>query len=360
MLVLENRQQTKDIRPRVGSIKKSSDYLAERHENWCKVLPAGLESDASRVPAVLAVGGGKGGVGKSIFSANLAAKFAQLGLKVIVADMDIGCSNLHTHFGIHRPQRTFADLIGPGSQNFESILLPTDVPNLHLITGGREQSWIETYEQDSNTFLMPLWRGLIDAHDRNQVDVIIFDLGAGLHDLTVEIFASAHMGISVTLPEPTSIENAYVFLKSVLLRLAEKAALSSGCHEDLTELLAKFQAVGRETKGTYVDAIKSFAQVSPELVTELIKLLRSRSMGLIVNQARSQYEMDLSLSMKQICGRYFGFHAVQLGYLSFDDAAWKSLRNRRLLLRDFPHGPFASNINHVASEILYQLGYKER
>ena len=80
----------------------------------------------------------------------------------------------------------------------------------------------------------------------------------------------------------------------------------------------------------------------------------------MVNQARSQYEMDLSLSMKQICSRYFGFQASQLGFLSYDDSAWKSLRNRRLLLKDFPHGPFATNMNHIASEILYQLGYKEK
>lgn len=344
-----------------GQPKKVSQFLEQRHAHW-KLGIQGVDLDQVHpsVPCIIAIGGGKGGVGKSIYSANFAAFLAKNGYRVLLADMDIGCSNLHTHFGIQKPGSTYTAIIKDSTLSFSDIVMQTPIANLGLITGGRDDLWIKSYEENPNSFLAPFWSGILSSRDRLAVDFVVLDLGAGVHDLTVDLFSSAHLGIAVTLPEPTSIENAYVFLKAVLFQLTEKASLNADNPTDLIELMSLFRGIGTESKGTYVEVMKNFANASPDLISGIVKLLRSRVLGLVVNQARTQYEMDLGVSMQQICSRYFGFQTSQLGYLSYDDAAWKSLRNRRLLLSDFPHGPFAKNVASITGNILTQLGYKER
>ncbi|MDA9951239.1 AAA family ATPase [Oligoflexaceae bacterium] len=358
--MLDGSVKTPGLDPIFSGPSKDSAWLNARHGAWSRLLPAEVRAYSEPVPGILAVGGGKGGVGKSIFSANLAARLAQMGYKVLLADMDIGCSNLHTHFGINRPAITFADLFTNQLKTFEDIVIPTSTSNLGLVTGGRDDRWIKVFESNSDSFLVPFWQGVLSARQKLGVDLVIFDLGAGLHELTVDLFAAAHLGIVVTLPESTSIENAYVFLKEVLLRIVANTGDEFVNSPDFVELISLLRQVGGEAKGTYVDVLKSFSQVSPNLISEVVKGLRSRTLGLLVNQARSQYEMDLSLSMQQICSRFFGFQTQQLGFLGYDDSAWKSLRNRRLLLNDFPHGLFSGQITRIANESLAQLGYKDR
>ena len=62
-------------------------------------------------PRLLAVGGGKGGVGKTFVTANLATSLARLGQRVVVVDMDLEGANLHTCLGVPSPQRSLADFV---------------------------------------------------------------------------------------------------------------------------------------------------------------------------------------------------------------------------------------------------------
>src|SRR6478735_9924872 len=91
---------------------ESSPFVVQNYDNW----KSGIAFDAPlplarHMPAIVAVGGGKGGVGKSIVSANLGTTLAQFGYRVLVVDVDLGCSNLHSHFGVPMPKRTLADFL---------------------------------------------------------------------------------------------------------------------------------------------------------------------------------------------------------------------------------------------------------
>ena len=101
-----------------SSGERKSPFVVERCNSWKLGLPHSMSCpDAGDLPAVLAVGGGKGGVGKSIISANLSAILSQAGYRVLVIDLDLGCANLHTQFGIPMPRKTLADfLLRGGSQ----------------------------------------------------------------------------------------------------------------------------------------------------------------------------------------------------------------------------------------------------
>ena len=82
-----------------------------------------------------AVGGGKGGVGKSIVSLMLGASLARQGKKVVLVDADLGGSNLHTLVGIRYPLCTLADFISRKVSKIEEVLIDTPVNNLKLICG---------------------------------------------------------------------------------------------------------------------------------------------------------------------------------------------------------------------------------
>ena len=86
-----------------------------------------------------AVGSGKGGVGKSVVTANLAIALAQKGKKCVILDADLGGANQHTILGMPYPRTSLADLFSRTVPSLKEILLPTPIPNLWLISGAHAQ-----------------------------------------------------------------------------------------------------------------------------------------------------------------------------------------------------------------------------
>ena len=79
------------------------------------------------------MGGGKGGVGKTFVTANLATSLARLGKRVIVVDVDLEGANLHTCLGVPTPQRSLADFVSERVEDLAKLVVDTPVPNLQLI-----------------------------------------------------------------------------------------------------------------------------------------------------------------------------------------------------------------------------------
>jgi flagellar biosynthesis protein FlhG len=204
------------------------------------------------------------------------------------------------------------------------------------------------------------WHTLLASRKLYGFDIVILDLGAGSHRLNVDFFTAAHMGIVTVLPEPTSIENAYSFLKATYRRLIDHAGGQLGQSEEATFLTNSLFDVlpGQERSGQSL-AVK-FRQEAfkyPELCDHVAKSLSGRQVGLVVNQIRSQKDNGIGESMAQICRHYFGFDSRFLGGLPDDEAAWKSLRNRRLMIKDFPHSNLTKKLYDVTAKLLTHLGY---
>jgi hypothetical protein len=93
-----------------------------------------------------------------------------------------------------------------------------------------------------------------------------------------------------------------------------------------------------------------------EFLRYLFAALAGRRSGIVINQARNQQDVNVGASMELIASRYFGFQSHFLGHLNFDDVAWKSLRNRRLLTIDFPQAILSHRLNDIASRALNLFG----
>lgn len=312
----------------------------------------------SNLPSIIAVGGGKGGVGKSIVSANLAAKIASFGHKVLLVDLDIGGANLHTYFGVGMPAKTILDLIGHSEQDFKKVIIPTPADRVFLIPGGKDESLSELSDFGTSSFTT-LWEGILNAKERLDAEFVILDLGAGVHRHTIDFFTAAHMGIVTILPEPTSIENAYSFIKATLLRLIENV----GAHQNRfseEEKIKESLFTESSLKGpnhSHLAKMQKLSSLYPELIEGIFKALSARYLGFVINQIRSQKDIDIAASMGTICQKFFGFNSCALGYLNYDEAAWKALRNKRLLVLDFPHSILARRISEIALNSTKILGY---
>lgn len=332
-----------------------------KRDQWIAGLPAHVSFAAPEDTATfIAIGGGKGGVGKSVVSANVSAKLGSAGLKVLLIDLDIGSANLHTYFGLGLPQKTLADVIIHEHAELKDIIVETPADGVILAPGGRDESWSELVDFGAGAFVQ-LWDAILNAKQRFGVDFVILDLGAGIHRHTIDFFSAAHLGIVAVLPEPTSIENAYSFLKATLWRIIENAGMQCnqcGAADYIKSILFGDASSSATRNSSYAAKLKFLHKTYPELVNHIFEALSGRQIGFVVNQIRSQKDIDIGQSMGTISGSYFGFSTLPLGYLNYDDAAWKSLRNRRLLVLDFPHSILSRRLNEVTARILGCLGYQ--
>jgi flagellar biosynthesis protein FlhG len=160
-----------------------------------------------RVARVITVTSGKGGVGKSSISVNLAIALSRLGHRVIILDADFGLANVEVMLGI-RPQYNLADLMFHG-KNLTDII--TDGPeNIGFISGGSGIQELTNLTKDQIVYLI---QKLVELDER--ADIVIVDTGAGISDSVLEFVAASTEVILVATPEPTSITDAYALLKTL-------------------------------------------------------------------------------------------------------------------------------------------------
>lgn len=156
---------------------------------------------------VITVTSGKGGVGKSNASINLAIQFRKIGKKVIILDADFGLANIEIMFGAV-PKHNFCDLIYQG-KNIKEIITwgPMEVG---FISGG---SGIAGMSNLSRDYLNYIIRNLTELD--SIADIIIVDTGAGISDAVLEFLVASGEILLITTPEPTSITDSYSLLKAL-------------------------------------------------------------------------------------------------------------------------------------------------
>ena len=156
---------------------------------------------------VITVTSGKGGVGKSNTSINLAIQFRKMGKKIIILDADFGLANIEIMFGAV-PKHNFCDLIYQGKSITEIITWgPMDVG---FISGG---SGIAGMSNLSRDYLNYIIQNLVKLD--TIADIILVDTGAGISDAVLEFLVASGEILLVTTPEPTSITDSYSLLKAL-------------------------------------------------------------------------------------------------------------------------------------------------
>lgn len=299
------------------------------------------QNTAIKQPKVWAIGGGKGGVGKSLVTANLSICLALMGYKVVAIDLDLGGANLHTCLGVPIPDRTLSDYLSKKVRSLNELLTPTAINNLFIISGAQDDLGIANLKQMHKAKL------LSQLSDLN-CDYVILDLGAGTTSNTIDFFISADYGIITTLPEPTSIENSYRFIKSVYHRKLKMA-------EELLEigpLIDQAMNAKLSQNSTPADLVNRIIEINPAMGMKLKSEINKLQPKLIINQVRTQADIDIGFSMKIISKKYFGINLDYIGYLDYDATVWQSVKKRKPLLMEFPNSTLVNNFDRIIHRLL--------
>lgn len=278
-------------------------------------------------PKFFSIGGGKGGVGKSFLTSNLAIASAKSGFKTLVIDLDFGGANAHTYLEVKRPKYSAFDFVKGDVAELTSIICETQFENLCIIAGKDDMSKYNTISEIEVEHLFNEIKNL-------NYDRIFFDLGAGTNFETLNGFLSSDFKITLSTPEPTSIENTYHFLKKGFYAHLKNIALKHDFSEQINAIL----------KNSSLTHIKNPAQLLKHIGQEygrtgekIVSGFEDLKPLIVVNQCRSPQDFKLGESIAQICRKYFGLQAVSLGHLSFENHVWQSVRSMRPLSIEYPH-----------------------
>ena len=290
---------------------------------------------------IVAIGGGKGGIGKSLVAVTLGIELVRRGLRVVLVDCDLGGANLHSFLGMEYPKETLSDFVLRRVETISQLVISTPVPGLGLISGARNAIQVANpLHQQKVRLLRAL--GHLDA------DVALLDLGAGSHFNVVDFFLQAHSGILVIVPEPTSLENAYRFLKAAFLRRVRSVDPSYG----IADLIQDVTRERGQRPLVPAELVREVAARNPEAGAALERVMASFRPLLLVNQVREPKDLSLGEGMCEASRRLFGLDLVYLGHLRHYDQVWRAVRAHQAVFFERLGKSFALDLAAVAGRLL--------
>ncbi|MCA9674406.1 MAG: P-loop NTPase, partial [Myxococcales bacterium] len=286
---------------------------------------------------LIAVGGGKGGVGKSVVSSNLAIAIAALGAKVTVIDLDLGAANLHTLFGIARPEVGLQDFLDREVELAETTTR-TSAYGVSLIAGS-SQVGVANISHKQKQRLMSHIRQLPG-------DVILLDLGAGTTFNTLDFVDLADLRVVVMTPQMTSLQNAYSFLKAAVHRSVQLAADTGEEREVLATAVAQVKDTQR--MGTLMAAL---AARSPVLARRCESLLAHYGTVVVGNQVRDDRDVQIIGNMARMIRDFLQIPAPIQALIRDSAVIRDSVNARRPMLLE-GGGAAATELRRLAQALL--------
>jgi flagellar biosynthesis protein FlhG len=290
---------------------------------------------------VISVGGGKGGVGKSFLTANIATCLARAGHRVIAVDSDLEGANLHTCLGAPAPVESLADFVAQRVDDLGKLIVDTPIPGLRMIAG--------THANLSDAQPTHLRRvRLMRAMRRLQADFVLLDLGAGVHSAVLDYFLVADEGLVVLSPEPTSVENAYTFLRAAFYRRMRLAMVGHGVRKLVTTAMDQRNERGLRTP---LDLLREIEAIDSADGARFVQTMREFRPRIVVNNVRTAEDIKLGFAVSSVCRKYFGIEAEYLGYVNQDDDVRLSIANRIPLVEYRPKSDASIYLERIARKL---------
>jgi flagellar biosynthesis protein FlhG len=254
------------------------------------------------------IGGGKGGVGKSIFTMALGITLARLGNQVILVDGDLGGANLHTMMGIRYPQVTLEDFLLRRVATLEEILQPTSIEGISLICGADDLLGAAnpTYSQK-----MRFFKDL----EALPADFVLIDLGAGTSFNTLDFFNHSPGKIAVFTGMSTSLQNVYGFIKCALFR---KIAREFAKEDKVLSLFYNDNTTVNDEIASINDLLAQVRQLSPEKLFQLVGIIKPYRLFLVPNMVKNEQDMRSPEIIQSVCEDFLNIQPEVLGHVFYD------------------------------------------
>ncbi len=250
---------------------------------------------------VITVTSGKGGVGKSNVSVNLAINFRRQGKRVVIFDADFGLANIEIIFGI-APKHSMFDMI---YNNMSITDILTSAPfGIEFISGG---SGIQELANLNKSQLDYMVSKLYDLDCL--ADIIIIDTGAGIANTVLDFVSASNEVLLVTTPEPTSITDAYATLKAIKSRGGN---------------------------------------------------LKDKEINLLVNKVSSEAEgLEIYKKLNKVTERFLDIHLKNIGFLPYDRTLEKAVIEQKPVSILYPKSNISKALEKLAENMLNNTVYNE-
>ncbi len=284
----------------IEGVNRSYEYLSNLFGGK---KPGSLCENTSR-SRIIAVGGAKGGVGKSMFAANLGIMLSSLGFRTAMVDLDLGGSNLHIYLGLnHIPETTLNDYLNRKVSSLDDAAVRFRHGPV-LIAGNNGELGA------ANIPFQKKMR-LIENIKKMNADYVILDLGGGTDFNTLDFFCASDLGIVLTTLDQSAYVEAYAFIKTALQRklnrlFAADSPFPARRNAALKEIvLDGTRAPEKDNPRTIQDLLEQVSQEDPVSLPLITDEILSYSPCLVINNCfDSQQALKIVSSLRSVaCNR---------------------------------------------------------
>lgn len=345
------------------------DMLEKRKERFLKIMasydtlrnyftiegPEHQVSHESFKRQVIAVGGAKGGIGKSIFAANLGVLLSAAGNRTVVVDLDLGGANLHLYLGATSLPSCINDFLGKRITRLEHAMIPTKY-GPRLIGGDSSQFGAANI---SFAAKMKLLRSI----KRIDADYIILDLGGDTAYNIIDFFLSADIGIVMATCDPAAYLEAYNFIKVALYRKLNRLYGEESEHDlEKDPQLAKLIALvttpnGGDRVANVADLRARVKQEQPRNLFLINQVLKSFCPKLVLNMVEDLPSVHSVVGrIQEVAEKMLCIHPEFAGPLPLETEIKRSARDLVPAVSRSPAGNYSVHLESVARNIGLRLG----
>ncbi len=292
---------------------------------------------------VLPIASGKGGVGKTLVATNLSIALAQAGKKVILADLDLGASNIHLVLGMGSVQKGIGTFLENSKQKIEDIICDSGYKNLRFIPGDAEIPGMANLKASQK-------RKLFNNLTSLDADYLVMDLGAGTNNNILDFFLYSGRGIIVTAPTLTATLNAYLFLKNAIFRImSDSFKRTSGAWKYLERL----RQDGQSLQKVYVPKLlERMSDEDPEGFDVFIRKMSHFHPGMVMNLLDDPKEGLRAQKIRRSSKEYLGIDLDHLGVIYRDHLQDVALNSRLPIVIYKPQSILSQAIYRIADKII--------
>lgn len=305
------------------------------------------QSTAERRPTrMIAVGGAKGGIGKSLFVANLGVLLARMGKRTVLVDLDLGGANLHLYMGMWALPRRIDDFLTKKVATLDEVMTPSAYGPL-LIGGGGT-----TLGAANLPFARKL--KLLRALKTIDADYVILDLGGDTTYNILDFYLAADQGVVLTTCEPASYLDAYGFIKMALhRRLTRLFAVESDFRPmrdfGIEQAIKDFIAAGRNGHARRMDELVARLAPAPTYERLLQQVLDGFQPGIVVTMVNPRDQVDdLVLRLGRVSRKMLSIDLRHLGGVPFEQRIQQSAKELIPGMAKSPEGIFADALRRIA------------
>jgi len=293
---------------------------------------------------IITVGGGKGGIGKSVVTTNLAVGLALGGQNVVLVDTDYGASNLHALLGISNPKRGFLDFFTQKDKNSNSLLLDTGIGNLKFVSGAGDNPGSANLQEKHKNRIFDFIKNI-------QADYVLLDLGPGTSYNVIDYFNIGAQGVVLTIPEMPSVMNSFSFIKNTLFRRLD---LELGDQPKIRELMDFSKNPDAANEMYSLDQLKkNVGKNNPTIVKKIASITAAFKPNLVVNRVRNKKDLLLGQHLIALVKKYLEVDLNYLGYIVESDQVRNSVNEMIPFLIKNPQSKPSENLQQVIGALTH-------